>query len=89
MKSPEMQTRKQIKQTIERVRAAQANVGPVVSDAVEDRLIGVEHALLLALQEDNYVERWLAKAEADIKSFHATLREGCGCGVCRRKDKAT
>ena len=79
---------KRLKQSIERIQAVQTNAGPCVDDAILERLIGVEHGLLLALEKDNYFELWVAVAEDEIGKFHATIRKDCDCGVCRRKEKA-
>jgi hypothetical protein len=68
---------RQLRVILNDVQAIQANLP--TSDAMGERLLGVEQALLMILEKKNYVELWIRN---EAKARSKTHNPGCGCGVC-------
>lgn len=76
--------RKAITDTLERVQAIKDNSGRGLNPQDEERLRGVEQALLHVLAQQSHVDGWLVVAEVKIRRWHGQVQPGCKCGVCKR-----
>ena len=66
------------------------NVGQLLGDALQDRILGVQATLSYILTgRDSYVEAWLSQALNVIAAAHKRARTCCGCGVCTLLRQAT
>jgi hypothetical protein len=68
----------QLRVMLNDVQALRAN--RTRSPEMEERLLGVEQALLMILGKKNYVDMWIRNEATAIQQRH---KEGCDCGACR------